>query len=113
MPVINMHHHGNRVPFGTIDIMRGSIFGNPFRIGIHGNRDMVVKKYRDYATKRVQTDAEFRQEVLSLRGQDLCCCCAPEACHGDVLVELSDQIYHEEQEKAMQALELVFGPIRD
>jgi hypothetical protein len=64
-------------------IGRPSKWGNPFVIGKDGTRQDVIEKYRAYAL------ATFSEaELETLRGQDLVCWCAPQACHGDVLIEL-------------------------
>ena len=70
-----------------VKIDRTTIFGNPFRLGIDGDRDSVLAKYRDYFYKRVELDKEFRQRVLGLRGRILACWCSPERCHGEVIGE--------------------------
>lgn len=85
MPVINKYHHGGIVPPGAVNIMRGSPFGNPFVIGVHGTRDEVISKYRAWLWDKVCKNDGFASRVRSLHGKDLCCCCAPAACHGDVL----------------------------
>lgn len=85
MPVINKYHHGGRVPPGSVNIMRGTPFGNPFVIGVHGTRDEVISKYRAWLWDKVRNDTSFAGQVRALRGQSLCCCCAPAARHGDVL----------------------------
>lgn len=70
-----------------IYIGRPSLFGNPFSIGKHGDRDEVIEKYRVYFYARISCDDHFRREVESLRGKVLGCWCRPLACHGDVIVE--------------------------
>jgi len=35
-----------------------------------------------------------------LRGQDLVCWCAPEACHGDILLELANAPLRDEDDTA-------------
>lgn len=71
-------------------IMRPTIYGNPFKIGVHGTRAEVVLKYKHYFWARINSDAEFLARVLDLEGHDLMCCCAPMACHGDVIVAWFD-----------------------
>lgn len=83
--VINKYHFGNRVPPGAINIMRGTPFGNPFEIGKDGDRDAVIAKYREWLWARLKSESLFRQQVKALNKKDLCCCCAPKACHGNVL----------------------------
>lgn len=86
MAVLNIHHHGGKVPPGAVNIMRGTEFGNPFAI-IPGRstRAQVVAEFRVYLWNRLQNEPQFAAKVRALHGRDLCCCCAPAACHGDVL----------------------------
>lgn len=85
MAVLNKYHHGGRVPDHAVDIMRGTAFSNPFVIGQHGDRAQVVARYRVWLWERLRADDGFAAKVRALHGRDLCCCCAPAACHGDVL----------------------------
>ena len=67
-----------------IYIGRGSIWGNPFPINEHQDRDTVVKKYETYIRSR----ADLLAQLHTLKGKRLGCYCSPQACHGDVLVKL-------------------------
>ena len=67
-----------------IYIGRGSKWGNPFRIGDHGDRGGVIEKYR----KWIQTQPDLLDSLEELRGKRLGCFCKPKACHGDILIEL-------------------------
>lgn len=71
---------------GVYDVYigRGSKWGNPYRIGVHGTRAQVIEKYRIYL--RHQPSLITRLEEL--RGKVLGCHCKPLACHGDVLLAL-------------------------
>jgi hypothetical protein len=64
-------------------IGRPGIWGNPFVMGKDGSRDDVVAKYRAW----VQTQPDLLAKLSELRGKTLGCWCAPQACHGDVLLE--------------------------
>lgn len=64
------------------------IWGNPYRIGVDGTRDDVLKKFRAYLLARPDLLVQARQE---LRGKRLGCFCAPLPCHGNILAELIDQ----------------------
>lgn len=68
-------------------IGRGSKWGNPFKIGVDGNRQEVIKKY----TKWIITQPELMSSLNELDGKILGCYCAPKACHGDVLVYLIER----------------------
>lgn len=87
MAVLNKYHHGGRVPDGAVNIMRGTPFGNPFVIGRDGDRAEVVARFRTWLWARLRDDPAFAEQVRALHGRDVCCCCAPAACHGDVLLK--------------------------
>ena len=65
-------------------IGRGSMYGNPFKIGVHGNRAEVIARYGAW----VRTQGQILKSLKSLTGKRLGCYCKPQPCHGDVLVEL-------------------------
>lgn len=67
-------------------IGRPSEWGNPFHIGLDGNRAEVIEKYRKYLVHR----PEIADKVGRLRGKRLGCWCSPAPCHGDVLAGLAD-----------------------
>ena len=71
----------------TVQGMRGSIWGNPFKIGPDGTREEVIEKYRKYILGK----PELLKQLESLRGKTLGCWCNPQSCHGDVLIELLEQ----------------------
>ena len=62
---------------------RRTPWGNPFRMPRDGDRDAVVAPYRDHLAQR----PDLLARLDTLRGMALGCWCAPERCHGDVLVE--------------------------
>ena len=63
-------------------IGRGSIWGNPFRIGVDGTRKEVIDKYRVY----LENNDELLYHLEELRGKRLGCYCKPKDCHGDMIV---------------------------
>lgn len=67
-------------------IDRRSMFGNPFRIGPDGDREQVICLYQSWLQEKVRIDPAFRKALLKLRGKKLGCWCAPQPCHGDVIV---------------------------
>jgi hypothetical protein len=67
-----------------IYIGRPGPFGNPFVIGRDGNRQEVIRKYREW----IVNQPDLMDRIEELRGKVLGCWCSPEPCHGDVLVEL-------------------------
>jgi hypothetical protein len=70
-------------------IGRPSIWGNPFKIGKDGTREEVIDQYRNYILLAIGID--MREKIKrELKGKVLVCWCKPEACHGDVLVEIAE-----------------------
>lgn len=79
--------HCKKKPYDTY-IGRGSKWGNPFVIGKDGNREEVIEKYR----KWIKTQPKLLKALPELKGKVLGCWCFPKACHGDVLLELIENI---------------------
>lgn len=75
---------------------KSSPFANPFKIGKDGTRDEVIAKYRDHIVSMLDRSPELVKELIALRGKNLGCWCAPEPCHGDVLIELIESRSSEE-----------------
>lgn len=69
-------------------IGRPSVWGNPFIIGRDGTRTEVIRKYEEWLRAQPYLVARVKQE---LAGKVLGCWCAPAACHGDVLVRISEE----------------------
>ena len=65
---------------------RESRWFNPFKIGRDGSREEVIGKYRARLLRR----PDLMAALPKLRGKDLVCWCAPDACHADVLLELAN-----------------------
>ena len=79
--------HCKREPF-DVYIGRPSKWGNPFVMGKDGRRDQVIEKYEAW----LKTQPGLLAALPELRGKVLGCWCAPNACHGDVLLRLSKQL---------------------
>ncbi len=69
-----------------IYIGRGSKWGNPFKIGPDGNRTEVINKYRVY----IMNNKKLMSCIDELKDKTLGCYCKPLACHGDVLIEITE-----------------------
>lgn len=80
--------HCKNEPF-DVYIGRPSKWGNPFRIGKDGPWEAVIEKYRQWILANPSLMAQLRSE---LEGKTLGCWCKPNACHGDVLAELADEV---------------------
>ncbi len=79
--------HYKREPC-DIYIGRPSKWGNPFHVGPDGTRQEVIAKYRAWIAQQ----PKLMKALPELEGKTLGCWCKPEACHGDVLVELVEQL---------------------
>lgn len=62
-------------------------WGNPFVIGVDGNRGQVIAKFRDW----ILTQPQLLRRLPELRGKVLGCFCAPAPCHADVLAEMANR----------------------
>ncbi len=82
--VVNMKDEAYDVYIGRPREGLTGPFGNPFRAG------EALKRFREYFLERVGRDAEFRAQVLALRGKRLGCYCKPKPCHGDIIAEWLD-----------------------
>jgi len=83
--------HCKRDKYNKSDVVyigRPSKWGNPFKIGVDGTREEVVKKYEEYIRK---TPA-LLESLSELVGKDLVCWCAPQLCHGHVLIKLIKEL---------------------
>lgn len=83
MTVLNKHKYG--VPAGAEYVGRGSMWGNPFVIGQHGDRNDVCNKYEALLVERIKSGEVSIPQLRSLHGRNLVCFCAPARCHGDTL----------------------------
>jgi hypothetical protein len=71
----------------TVYVGRPSKWGNPFVVGRDGDRADCVALYRAY----LLTQPELLDDLQELANLKLGCHCAPQLCHGDVLMELVRQ----------------------
>jgi len=71
-----------------IDIMRPSIWSNPFKIGADGTREEVIQKFRE---RILNLPHLIKLAKERLKGRRLGCCCKPLLCHGDVWVEIVEE----------------------
>jgi hypothetical protein len=69
-------------------IGRPSKWGNPFVLGRDGNRAEVIAKYEAW----IRQQPHLLSCLYELRDKTLGCYCKPEACHGDVLVKLLEEL---------------------
>lgn len=73
---------------GVVNIGRPGPWGNPYKLGLHGNREQVVELFAQWFATNTNPNAEWmRRNLEKLRGKDLYCpgCRGtPGPCHGDV-----------------------------
>lgn len=69
-----------------------SNFANPYKIGKDGNRDEVINKYKNYIKDKIKNDKSLEQELINMKEKNLGCWCYPEPCHGNVLLELINEL---------------------
>ena len=81
--------HCKKEPY-DIYIGRPSMWGNPYQLGIDGNRDVVLALYKTYIYTKLKQMPDFALRIKTLRGKTLGCWCSPLPCHGDILAELAD-----------------------
>ena len=81
-----------------VKVDRSTPWGNPFVLGVHGDRDQVVDLHAAWLNGKTGTDVMpvgtrgrtvdrrwVLEHVHELRGMALACHCAPSRCHGDIL----------------------------
>jgi len=73
-------------------IGRPSIWGNPFKIGIHGNRQEVIEKYEEH----IRSSPLLMAGLEHLQSRTLGCWCPPKHCHGEVIIKLIREIEESE-----------------
>jgi len=85
--------HCQKAPYDIL-IDRTTIWGNPYshKEGTLAKfkvktREESIEKYREY----ILDNPELLAKLSELQGKVLGCWCKPQACHGDVLEELSNR----------------------
>jgi len=68
-----------------------SIWHNPFKISQGMSRNEAIQKYKKYIIEKIKKENLF-DELKKLKGKNLGCWCKPNSCHGDVLLELIQNI---------------------
>lgn len=71
-----------------IYVGRPTKWGNPFIMGVHGDRDEICDDYNDW----IVTNEYLLQNIGELRGHHLICWCAPKRCHADTLLYLANDL---------------------
>lgn len=63
-------------------------WGNPFVIGEDGTREQVIELYKNW----ILTQSFLLKSLPELRNKILGCWCDKKSCHGDVLIELLNDL---------------------
>lgn len=91
--VVNVYKEPYDVYIGRAGKGKDGYFGNPFPLSFGEERGSTLEKYREYFVKRLETDLEFKEKVLTLHGKTLGCFCKPNACHGDIIADYLNNYY--------------------
>lgn len=73
-----------------------SIWANPFKLNKHTSRKEILKKYKIYITQKINNDSTLKNQLLQLSTKKLGCWCAPQKCHGHVLLQLIAKYRHQQ-----------------
>lgn len=76
-----LHKYNDAIPSDAIYVGRPSKWGNPYIIGVHGDRREVVNEYEDHLFR-----SGLINNINELTGKDLVCYCSPQLCHADILL---------------------------
>ena len=68
-----------------------SLWANPYKISETTSREDVLRDYEEYIREKIKKE-NLISELLKLKYKNLGCWCKPEACHGDVLLKLIDEL---------------------
>lgn len=86
IPVVKNMHKMTKADWADGNHMycgRGSPWGNPFVLGVDGDRDEVCDRFEKEILPTL--------DITQLRGMNLVCFCAPLRCHCDVLLEKANK----------------------
>ena len=75
-----------------VRIDRGTKWGNPFIIGKDGDRNTVITKYAKHLKSQIDRGEVTEQDLQSLKNKDFKCWCAPQACHGQILMKAVNSV---------------------
>lgn len=69
-----------------------SKFCNPFKVGKDGTREEVIEKYEKYIKEKIIVNNELKEELIKMKNKNLGCWCYPEKCHGDILINIINNL---------------------
>lgn len=82
--VVNIHDCNSE--YVLID--RNTPWGNPFVLGIDGDRDYVCDMFEKYAEWRLSVQPDWLKPLV---GRDIGCHCVPKRCHGHTILRLANK----------------------
>jgi len=66
-------------------------------------REMVISEYEKHIRSKLSSDKSLRNKLVTeLRGKTLGCWCKPEACHGDILIRLLQELSESDNSEASE-----------
>lgn len=81
---------GWRCPGNTVRVTRPGKYGNPYRVGVHGDAAECVRLFESLMLQEMAS-GRMKEMLAGLRGKNLACFCALDApCHADVLLRLAN-----------------------
>jgi hypothetical protein len=80
--------HCKREPF-DVYIGRPTKWGNPFAQKMGYTREQAIAAYARYLAENPSLVEDARRE---LKGKVLGCWCAPQPCHGDLLLRIANEV---------------------
>jgi len=97
MDVVNRHHLPAQWPQGYVYVGRGTALGNPYQVGVDGDRDECVDQFRDDIAERyLNGDPVLITALAAVRdARALVCSCAPRRCHAEVVADYVQRLRHE------------------
>jgi len=103
--VVNLRKSSYDIYIGRPGHGQSGYFGNPVKIDqvcefcgeLHCEGASTLVCFRAYFECRVESDHEFRKNVLGLKGKMLGCFCKPKACHGDIICEWVNEHTRDEE----------------
>jgi Domain of unknown function (DUF4326) len=82
---------GHAMPWDPYKL-KGSTWCNPFNKEYRAGKitlEEALQKYEQYLRERLSKEPELVEKLKGLRGKTLGCWCAPDPCHGEVLLRLA------------------------
>lgn len=83
-----------------VNIQRGTMWGNPYIIGVHGTRNEVIAKFEVYFKQCILNGKITKAHLETLRRMKLGCTCKPGLkCHGDIISSIVNMTFKDHPSK--------------